>query len=143
MRNLYKQNNFFVCKHDTHKHFSSKISVYHILEEKKCYPNGCVYFKWKCKTLAKKKKCHRNFSTVGKHCFSCKHFYEEKIHQFPQLIISENEESNFFEEYGEFCDWIISLENKQIFCEGIIHSILPDFTINKNKGKLGLGFPLK
>jgi hypothetical protein len=115
------------------------MSVYHILEEKSCYPDGCVYFKWKCKILAKKKKCHRNFTAVGRHCFSCKHFYEEKIHQFPQLIIEENEKDNFFEEYGEFCDWIASIENKQIFCEGIIRSILPDFTINKNNGKFGLG----
>ena len=139
MRNLYKQNNIFVCKHDTHKHFSSKMSVYHILEEKSCYPDGCVYFKWKCKILAKKKKCHRNFTTVGRHCFSCKHFYEEKIHQFPQLTVEGNEKDDFFDVYGEFCDWIASVENKQIFCEGTIHSVLPDFLINKNNGKLGLG----
>ena len=139
MRNLYKQNNIFVCKHDTHKHFSSKISVYHILEEKKCYPNGCVYFKWKCKTLAKKKKCHRNFSTVGKHCFSCKHFYEEKIHQFPQLMINENEENSFFEQYSEFCDWIGSLDNKRVFCECTINSVLPDFILHKNNEKLDIG----
>jgi hypothetical protein len=139
MRNLYKQNNIFICKHDTHQHFSSKMSVYHILEDKKCYPYGCVYFKWKCKTLAKKKKCHRNFTTVGRHCFSCKYFYEEKIHQFPQLLVNQNEQKHFFEEYDEFCDWIASVENKQVFCEGTIHSVVPDFLINKNNGKLGLG----
>jgi hypothetical protein len=136
MRNLYKQKNIFVCKHDTHQHFSSKMSVYHILEERNCYPNGCVYFKWKCKTLSKKKKCHRNFTSVGKHCFSCKHFYEEKIHQFPELKVNK---SIFFEQYSEFCDWIGSIKNKRVFCEGIVNSVLPDFVINKNNEKLKLG----
>ena len=139
MRNFYKQNDIFICKHDTHKHFSSKMSVYHILEEKKCYPDGCVYFRWKCKILAKKKKCHRNFSTVGKHCFSCTHFYEEKIHQFPQFKINEIEKNNFFEQYSEFGEWIDSLENKRVFCEGTINSILPDFTVNKKNEKLNIG----
>ncbi len=139
MRNLYKQNCIFVCKHDIHKHFSSKMSVFHILEEKKCYPDGCVYFKWKCKTLAKKKKCHRNFTTVGKHCFSCKYFYEEKIHQFPQLLVEGKAKDIFFEYYDEFCDWLASVENKTVFCEGVVHSVVPDFLINNINGKIGLG----
>lgn len=138
MRNLYKQNDIFVCNHETHLHFSSRMSVYHILEEKKCFPDGCVYFKWKCKTLAKKKTCHRNFTAVGRHCFSCKYFYEEKIHQLPQLTIDENERDNFFDEYDEFCDWIASKKNKQVFCEGTVHSILPDFVITQNNGKQDL-----
>jgi len=136
---MFKQNNIFVCKHDTHKHFSSKISVYHILEEKKCFPDGCVYFKWKCKVLAKKKKCHRNFSTVGKHCFSCKYFYEEKIHQFPELVVEGKNKQDFFNDYNEYCDWISSIENKQVFCEGTVQSVVPDFLINKKNGKPGLG----
>jgi len=139
MRNLFKQNNIFICKHDTHKHFSSKMSVYHILEEKKCFPDGCVYFKWKCKVLAKKKKCHRNFTAVGRNCFSCKYFYEEKIHQFPELIVERKKKEDFFEEYNEYCEWISSIENKQVFCEGTIQSVVPDFLINKNNGKYGLG----
>lgn len=139
MRNLYKKNNIFICKHDIHKHFSSKISVYHILEKKKCYPDGCVYFKWKCKVLAKKKKCHRNFTKVGKNCFSCKYFYEEKIHQFPQIVIDQNEKTEFEYRYAEFCDWINSLKDKRVFCEAIIDSIAPDFVLYNNNGKYNIG----
>lgn len=139
MQNLYKQNNIFVCKHDAHKHFSSKMSIYHILKEKKCFPHGCVYFKWKCKVLAKQNKCHRSFSTVGKHCFSCKHFYEEKIHQYPELVVDEKEKIEFYEKYEEFCEWIDLFENKNVFCEGTISSLLPDFTIIRNQDKLNLG----
>ena len=144
MQNLFKQKNIFLCQHDTHKHFSSKMSVYHIMEEKKCFPDGCVYFKWKCKSLAKKKKCHRNFTTVGKYCFSCQYFYEEKIHQFPKLVIDNKEE--FFEKYEIFHEWVNSRQNKLLFCEGKIDSVLPNFIINKINGESKLsikGFLIK
>jgi hypothetical protein len=106
------------------------------MEEKKCYPNGCVYFKWKCKDLAKKKKCHRNFTSVGKYCFSCKYFYAEKIHQYPDLIIEDR--NKFFEEYEKFCEWVTLNQNKTVFCEGTIYSVLPDFIAIKKNGKLKL-----
>lgn len=136
---MFKQNNIFVCKHDTHKHFLNKMSVYHIMEERKCFPDGCVYFKWKCRILAKKKKCHRNFSVVGKYCFSCKYFYEEKIHQFPQMVADGKFKDNFFEEYDDFRDWISSIEKKQVLCEGNIDSVVPDFFVKNEAGKYILG----
>lgn len=139
MQNLYKQNGIFICKHDTHKHFSSQMSVYHVLEQKKCFPDGCVYFKWNCKILAKKKKCHRNFKTVGRKCFSCNHFYEEKIHQYPEITLDENEKIEFYDKYKEFKEWLESNENKIVFCEGKISRILPNFTINRTQGELSFG----
>ncbi len=142
---MFKQQDVFICKHDVHRHFSSKMSVYHVLENKQCFPHGCVFFKWKCKILAKKKKCHRNFSTVGRQCFSCKYFYEEKIHQFPQMVIENVDEKQFFSEYENYVEWIKSLEDKRILCEGKIESVRPDFIIQKegNKYKTGVrGFLL-
>lgn len=136
MKNLFKQKGIFICKHDVHQEFSSQMSVYHILEEKRCFPNGCVYFKWKCKILAKKKKCHRNFSTVGRKCFSCKYFYEEKIHQFPEILLESQEK--FLNDYIEYLEWIETLKTKRVLCEGKVESIRPDFVVNKYNGKFQL-----
>jgi hypothetical protein len=136
MKNLFKQKGIFICKHDVHQDFSSQMSVYHILEEKQCFPDGCVYFKWKCKILAKRKKCHRNFSTVGRKCFSCKYFYEEKIHQFPQMHIESKEK--FMDDYAEYREWIKTLQSGRVLCEGKVDSIRPDLMVNKYNGKFQL-----
>lgn len=138
MRNLYKQNDIFLCKHDTHQRFSSKMSVYHILEEKKCFPDGCIYFKWKCKILAKNKKCHRSFTMVGRHCFSCKYFYEEKIHQYPEMLLDGENRINFFNEHEEFEEWVAEIKRKRISCEGEVSSIRPDFILYKNDAGFSL-----
>jgi len=136
MKNLYKNKEIFICKHDIHQHFSSQMSVYHVLEDKNCYPDGCIYFKWKCKILAKKKKCHRNFSFVGKECFSCQYFFEEKIHQYPQIQLNDSEKNSFLSDYDDFIDWIHEIKNQRILCEGKVYSIRPNFTIRFNNQKL-------
>ena len=79
MKNQYKRTDIFRCVHDVHQKFQNRISVYHILKEKQCYPQGCFYFRWRCKQLNKKNKCYRGFFHVGRKCFGCRDFYDEKI----------------------------------------------------------------
>lgn len=135
MKNYYKLASVFKCKHDTHAHFSSQMSPFHVLEEKKCFPNGCIYFVWKCKLLAKQKRCFRNFRFVGSKCTSCKYFYEEKVHQFPE---KNQRDPDFFEKYEEFTDWIESLAFKRFPCDGKISSIRPDLVAFKNGKQINI-----
>jgi hypothetical protein len=109
------------------------MSPFYILSQKQCYPDGCVYFHWKCRLLAKKKTCFRGFSHVGKKCFNCKYFYEEKRHQFPELINLNENNTDFLEEFSDFEEWIDSLRTKRVLCEGTIAGINPDLKV-KVKG---------
>jgi len=120
------------------------MSPYHVLIEKNCYPHGCVYFSWKCKLLAKQKKCFRGFEIVGKKCFNCKYFYEEKIHQYPLSLGSEEKYSEFQEEFDDFLDWIGTLLRKRVLCEGRVNSIKPDLKIDSSNNRIVLkGFLIR
>jgi hypothetical protein len=105
------------------------MSPFYILDEKGCFPDGCVYFQWKCRLLAKKKTCFRGFSHVGKKCFNCKYFYEEKSHQYPELINKNEENASFIDHFSEFEDWINNLQSKRVACEGKVTSITPDLSL--------------
>lgn len=131
-KNLYKQTDIFKCVHDAHLHFKAQMSPYHILIEKKCYPHGCVYFHWKCRLLAKQHKCFRNFTKVGKECFNCRYFYEEKIHQYPEFLAAQSKSAEFLQNFDEFNEWVQQLKNKRVLCEGTISEVKPDFILKKN-----------
>jgi hypothetical protein len=128
-KNLYKQSQTFRCVHDVHRHFKSEMSPFYVLSQKQCYPDGCVYFHWKCRLLAKKKSCFRGFSHVGKNCFNCKYFYEEKRHQYPEFIFKEDGDDNFVEQFFEFEEWINDLQSRRVLCEGTISAINPNLTL--------------
>ncbi len=140
-KNLFKDIDKFRCVHEVHRHFKSQMSAYHILIEKNCFPNGCMYFQWKCRLLAKQRKCFRNFKNVGKECFNCKYFYEDKIHQYPEFIDSDVSLADFELEFDEFVEWIHQLKNKRVLCEGRITSIRPDLSVNfkQNSYNITLG----
>ena len=129
MQNLFKKSSTFKCIHDVHRHFKSEMSPYHVLVAKNCYPDGCVYFQWKCRLLAKQKSCFRNFKNVGRKCFNCKYFYEEKVHQYPEPMLTESEYAEFVDEFDEFFDWIQSLQKKRVLCEGTVSSVRPDLAV--------------
>lgn len=127
MKNLYKNTEIFKCIHESHRDYKNKISVYHILKEKSCFPHGCIYFRWKCKQLSKKSKCHRGFSYVGRKCPSCKDYYEEKIHNYPELQISKPEFENFMKTLLEFEDWIAEHQLRPIEFAGTVAEVKPHF----------------
>jgi len=137
-KNLFKQSSVFKCVHDAHQQFKSQMSPFHILVEKRCYPDGCIYFQWKCKLLAKRKKCFRNFTKVGKECSNCKYFVEEKIHQYPEFIAGSDYGIKFLEKFRAFEEWIDDLKNKRILCEGCVSEVKPEFLIYKKGGKITL-----
>ncbi|MFZ0392011.1 MAG: hypothetical protein WAN36_16240 [Calditrichia bacterium] len=127
VKNLYKRTDVFRCVHEAHRNFKSSLSVNHILKEKDCYPYGCFYFRWHCKLLSKQSRCHRGFSHVGRKCTGCKHFYEDKIHNYPELQISEAKYREFLDELSDFEEWLEENLEREHEIAGRVAGIKPLF----------------
>lgn len=125
--NQFKRHDIFKCTHQSHTHFEHRVSVYHVLKERKCYPQGCIYFNWKCRRLNKGTTCSRKFKHVGKNCFNCKDFYDEKEIYSPSLMISDGEYKKFIRELHRFEDWCDDLRGKEVNYSGTINSVKPLF----------------
>ena len=140
MINPYKRLDIFSCRDYTHSKFNHKVSAYHVLLVKNCYPQGCLYFKWRCMLLNKAKSCDKGFKHVGKKCFGCKHYYDEKINNQPELLLSELDYKKFLDELEEFEDWLKNIRGKSIDFWGIVRSVKPRLTkiITKDKSSLNL-----
>ena len=145
MRNEYKRSDIFICSNQAHANFNKKVSVYHVLKVKKCHPNGCVYFYWKCKKLNKGETCPKRYQHVGKKCFGCKEFYDEKITNQLKINADNGKWQQFQEDYQNFEDWLESIRGKTLPIFGEIDSVKPHL-IKKStspKGRLQLkGFIL-
>ena len=87
MINQYKRTDVFRCNYESHAKFENKVSVYHVLKKKKCWPTGCLSFKWTCRLLNKGKKCIRGYDFMGKKCDGCSYYDDIKIHNQPQSLI--------------------------------------------------------
>ncbi|MBN1543758.1 hypothetical protein JW992_16565 [candidate division KSB1 bacterium] len=127
MKNPYKNQDIFACRYQAHSKFSYRVSVFHVLKAKKCYPQGCIYFKWSCRLLAKGQRCVRKFTHVGRLCQGCKHYEDEKVHLVPILQISEDDYTAFLEEVEEFDDWIESMRHRDVDFYCVVDSIKPRF----------------
>jgi len=125
--NHYKRHDIFKCVHQSHIRFEHKVSVYHVLKAKQCYPQGCLYFNWRCRKLNKGKSCPRKFKHVGRNCFNCKEFYDEKEIYIPELLLREEEYQKFVRELNMFEYWLEDLNGKEVSFSGIINSVKPSF----------------
>jgi hypothetical protein len=63
--NQYKRQDIFRCTHDSHSRFNHAVSTYHVLKVKRCFPDGCTYFRWKCRNLNKGISCTKKISSCG------------------------------------------------------------------------------
>ena len=125
MINPYKRLDIFQCKSPGHEKFEHRVSVYHVMRAKNCFPQGCIYFRWRCILLNKGQRCHKGFSHVGRKCFGCRNYYDEKIHNQPILLLSENDYLAFLDELEEFEDWLDSIHDRQIEMQGTIRTVKP------------------
>jgi hypothetical protein len=127
MINEYKRHDVFRCSQEAHKRFEGNVSVYHVLKEKSCYPQGCLYFGWHCVLLEKGNRCIHRYQYVGKNCKGCTYFTEEKIHFQPELLLNEDEYKDFLEELGDFETWLDSVRFKRQSLGGQIDCVKPWF----------------
>jgi hypothetical protein len=138
--NQYKRHDIFKCVHQSHVNFEHRVSVYHVLKAKKCYPEGCIYFNWRCRRLNKGKPCSKKFKHVGKNCFNCKEFYDEKEILQPELLLSDVEYQKFIRNFNLFEDWLEELRGNEIDFSGTINSLKPSFYKNDNHRNSQLSF---
>lgn len=127
MKNPYKRTDVFVCNYSSHARFENAVSAYHVLAAKKCYPHGCMMYKWSCVLKNKGKRCVRGFSYVGRLCEGCNHYRDEKMHYQPMVRLSKEEFALFREEVEAFDEWLSSAQKREcdIFCR--IDSVKPRF----------------
>lgn len=146
IKNMYKSRDVFICKHPTHEKFDFQVSPYHVLKVKKCLKEGCVEFLWRCKIGQKGKKCPRGYNHVGRNCFSCKYYHEEKICRMPVTLLNDIEYEQFKNDFDNFEYWLSSVENKRLSFSGQISSVFPLYlkTIDNGRSSVALtGFLLK
>lgn len=134
LRNQYKRHDIFSCNHSAHQRFGGAVSTYYILSEKKCYPEGCINFIWRCRLLNKGHACPKKYNHVGRKCFSCKEYYEEKFCQQPKLKVSEEEYREFLREKEDFDHWISQHRGQDVEIDTKIAAINPSL-IMTNGGK--------
>lgn len=124
-KNFFKRQDVFRCYHELHKKFSNVVSVWHVMEGRGCYPQGCISFYLKCKILQKSKKCFKGFKKPGNLCQNCKFLIEEKNHYIPKVILKEEDWKEFKFKYNKFLFWIRSFEGKVVKFYSKIESIKP------------------
>ncbi len=125
--NHYKRHDIFRCTHQSHSRFSYRVSVYHVLKERECFPGGCMYFNWRCRLLNKGQTCPKKFKHVGRNCFNCREFYDEKEMLKPELLISEKDYALFLKSLHRFEYWLESVRGREIDFSGTIHCLKPSF----------------
>lgn len=128
MINPYKRLDVFRCKSAEHAKFEHQVSVYHVLRVKNCYPQGCLSFRWRCQLLNKGQRCIKKYHFVGRKCFGCRHYYDEKIHHHPSLLLPPDQYSQFLNELEEFEDWLESIQDRQMEIQGTVVSVKPGLT---------------
>ena len=123
--NQYKRLDVFRCSQDAHRHFDGRVSVYHVLKEKACYPKGCLYFLWRCGLFEKGNRCVSGYTYVGKFCKGCTYYIEEKVHLQPERILSEEVYNRFLEDLEEFETWLETIKFKSSSIGGRIRTVKP------------------
>ena len=139
--NQYKRQDVFRCSHKAHFRFENNVSVYHVLKEKRCFPEGCIYFLWKCQLLNKGKSCPKGYQHVGRDCFSCKNYFDEKIIYQPEIILNSEEYKKFERDLEEFEEWLEGTVGKWVEFSGKVNSVKPHFRKIRYGTKETLSFP--
>ncbi|MBN2103008.1 hypothetical protein JW835_03105 [bacterium] len=127
MKNPYKRLDVFRCSQDAHKRFQGRVSVYHVLKEKGCYPQGCLYFLWRCSRFEKGESCIHKYHYVGKNCKGCTYYMEEKVHLQPTCLLSEADYTDFLEDLENFETWLDAVRFKRLPIAGRIQIVKPWF----------------
>ena len=138
--NQYKRQEVFRCTHETHLHFNSAVSVHHVLKVKKCYPRGCIYFKWRCKKLNKGERCPRKYKHVGRPCSSCSYFYDVKVIKRPEIILPQKEFEQFQKDFKAFESWLNNHRGRLVEFSGRINSVKPRYSLKMTSKKPSVFF---
>jgi hypothetical protein len=124
MKNPLKRD-VFRCGHPSHRRFGGKVSAFHVIREKACFPDGCLVFLWRCEIKEKGGRCVRGFEHTGKLCRGCTHYGEEKLHFQPRSVLTPKEETAFREDLETYEAWLDGVRGKRFSVAGEIKTIKP------------------
>ncbi len=80
--------------------------------------------------LNKGNGCPKKYKHVGKSCFSCKYYYEEKLCYQPEVLLPDKDFKIFQRELEDYDHWLDQLLGKKVAARGLISSIKPHFRKN-------------
>ncbi|HPR64044.1 MAG TPA: hypothetical protein PK014_07450 [Thermoanaerobaculia bacterium] len=109
----------------SHARFSYTVSVHHVMEEKGCHPEGCIYLRWSCKKIQKQEKCPRGYRHAGRKCGGCQHFYDIKEAYRPELVLKGSARDDFFTHYRHFKWWVDEIEGTRVSFFGRVALLKP------------------
>jgi len=140
MKNPYKRTDVFACNFGSHGKFDNRVSVYHVMQVKKCYPHGCIFFKWFCALKNKGKNCPRGFDHLGRLCEGCTQYHDEKEHYQPKIVLKAEEFEKFKAGLEDFEDWLMEVRNREVSFWCDVDSIKPLFRkeVAVDKGQIRL-----
>jgi hypothetical protein len=127
VNNPYKRMDVFRCPHGAHQRFDGKVSAFHVLKEKKCWPSGCLYFLWRCVRLEKGGRCPQKYKVPGRKCTGCTHYDEDKLHFQPDLILAGSARNAFLEDIETFDAWLQKASSVRQAAAGRISTVKPWF----------------
>ena len=125
MINPYKRLDVYRCRIQSHGRFEGKVSVYHVLHEKGCIPDGCIYFRWRCSLLDKGGTCKKGYRNPGKNCGGCRYFSDEKVHKIPVRILEGSGYDEFLRQMEEFDEWLKDNLGRRVLFYGRINQVGP------------------
>lgn len=125
LRNAYKRTNVFHCSYTPHHRFEDDVSVHHVMQTRKCFPSGCVQFRWRCKQFDKGQTCPRGYQFIGRSCQGCKFFYEQKESYNSELKMASDEYEAFKLELSEWEGWLEEVRGREVEFRGTIHTVKP------------------
>ena len=140
IRNPYKRRDVFSCAQEAHARFKGRVSVYHVLKEKKCYPDGCLYFEWRCIRKEKGELCIHKYKFIGRNCKGCTYYWEEKMHFQPLCLVDQKTMDDLMEQIESFEMWLQSVRYKRLPVAGKIHTVKPWFEKTKTPHQNQLHF---
>lgn len=135
MINQHKRIDVFRCNLEAHRDFSGKVSVHHVLREKACFPQGCLYFLWKCVLLEKGRNCIHRYGHAGKKCKGCTYFVDEKVNLQPTLLLDSADYERFLIELDEYETWFEHIRIKRQNIMGRISAVKPWFEKTVRRGE--------
>ncbi|MCI0513589.1 hypothetical protein L0128_10290 [candidate division KSB1 bacterium] len=140
MINQYKRVDVFRCNYGEHSKFENQVSVYHVLQRKKCWPDGCISFKWNCQLMNKGKRCIKGYQHQGRKCDGCGYYFDTKIHQQPIIRLPEPAATQFWEDLADFEEWLLEHRGRELALMGTISSVKPRYVkyLNVSQAQLKL-----
>ena len=140
MINQYKRTDVYRCRLQSHGSFAGKVSAYHVLKVRACLPEGCIYFKWRCRLLEKGASCAKGYNYPGKNCNSCRYYYEDKLHKIPEVQLEQSAYRSFLAELEEFESWLGENLGRRMEIYGRVNHLGPRLvkTVYPRRSRLSL-----